>query len=257
LEALVAGVGTAMDRRRFETEARDARVAAEVGETRAAFLSGVSHNLRTPLAAVKAAAATLLAPDARLAPADRDELLQMIRDESERLERLVRNTLTMSRIKGGGLQLQPSTVDVRELVGVALRRVAPLATGHDLHAKIAEDFPEMAVDEVVLEHVLLNLLENALRFAPAGSEIVVLASRTAHDELELRVVDHGPGVPTEDRERIFQEFTTGSVRKEGGGVGLGLTIVRALTAAHGGTVRVEGSPGGGATFVATFRQDTP
>jgi two-component system, OmpR family, sensor histidine kinase KdpD len=255
LEALVAGVGTAVDRLRFETEARDARVAAEVGEARAAFLSGVSHNLRTPLAAVKAAASTLLAPDAALSDADRTELLDMIRDESERLERLVRNTLTMSRITGGGLQFTPATVDVREVIGIALRRVGPLATGHVLTADVDADLPELALDEVVLEHVLLNLLENALRFAPRGSEIRVTAGLTATNELELRVVDHGPGVPAAEREHIFGEFATGSVRGSGG-TGLGLAIVRALTAAHGGTVRVDETPGGGATFVCTFAPGT-
>jgi two-component system, OmpR family, sensor histidine kinase KdpD len=257
LEALIAGVGTAIDRSRFEAEARDARVAAEVGETRAAFLSGVSHNLRTPLAAVKAAAATLLAPDAQLAPEDREELLQMIRDESERLERLVRNTLTMSRIKSGSLELRPSPVDVRDVVGTAIRRVAPLTNGHRLYAEVADDLTELAIDEIVLEHVLLNLLENALRFAPDGTDILVAASRTPNGEVEVRVVDHGPGVPNTERDRIFDEFTTGSVRREGGGAGLGLTIVRALVGAQGGTVRVEPTPGGGATFVCTFPEELP
>jgi two-component system sensor histidine kinase KdpD len=254
LEALVAGVATALERLRFETEAREARVAAEVGATRAAFLSGVSHNLRTPLAAVKAAAATLLAPDAHLEPSEHDELLHMIRDESERLERLVRNTLALSRIKGGVFDIAPAVTDAGELVGVALRRVAPLATQHRLRADVPDDLPPVRVDEAVLENVLLNLLENALRFAPAGTEIVVAAAVAAHGALEVRVVDHGPGVPAEERARIFEEFVQGA-RRDGEGSGLGLAIVQSLVHAHGGSVWVEDTPGGGATFVCTVPQE--
>jgi two-component system, OmpR family, sensor histidine kinase KdpD len=252
LEALVAGIATALDRLRFEAEAREARIAADVDATRAAFLSGVSHNLRTPLAAVKAAAATLLAPDARLDPEDRDELLAMIRDESERLERLVRNTLALSRIKGGVLRVQADDVDVSELAGVALRRVAPLAAQHVLRAEIAEDLPAVRLDATLVENVLLNLLENALRFAPPGSEILVTADLDPKGDLVLAVQDHGPGVSVADRDRVFEEFTTGGTRAEGGGSGLGLTIARALVAAHGGTVTIADTPGGGATFVCTF-----
>jgi two-component system sensor histidine kinase KdpD len=257
LEALVAGVATAIDRLRLQAEAHEARVAAEVGETRAAFLSGVSHNLRTPLSALKAAAITLLSSDAQLRPEERVDLTEMIRDESERLERLVRNTLAMSRIKGEVLVAQPESVDIGELVGIALRRVAPLATAHQLRAAIPPDLPEVQVDPTLVEHVLLNLIENALRFAPEGSEIVVEAciDREHDAALVVGVVDHGPGVPPELRDRIFEEFTTGSERVDTGGSGLGLTIVRALVGAHRGTVRVEDTPGGGATFVCTFPQE--
>jgi two-component system, OmpR family, sensor histidine kinase KdpD len=256
-EALVAGVATAIDRLRLQAEAHEARVAAEVGETRAAFLSGVSHNLRTPLSALKAAAITLLSSNARLRPEERVDLIEMIRDESERLERLVRNTLAMSRIKGEVLVAHPEAVDVEELVGIALRRVAPLATAHQLRASISENVREVRIDPTLVEHVLLNLIENALRFAPAGSEIVVEAcvDRERGGALVIRVIDHGPGVPPELRERIFEEFTTGSERVDTGGSGLGLTIVLALVGAHRGTVQVEDTPGGGATFVCTFPQE--
>jgi two-component system sensor histidine kinase KdpD len=257
LEALVAGVATAIDRLRLQAEAHEARVAAEVGETRAAFLSGVSHNLRTPLSALKAAAITLLSSDAQLRPEERVDLTEMIRDESERLERLVRNTLALSRIKGEVLVAHPETVDVEELVGIALRRVAPLASAHQLRAIISENVYDVRVDPTLVEHVLLNLIENALRFAPAGTEIVVEASvdRERGGALVIRVIDHGPGVPPELRQRIFEEFTTGSERVDTGGSGLGLTIVRALVGAHRGTVQVEDTPGGGATFVCTFPQE--
>jgi two-component system sensor histidine kinase KdpD len=255
-EALVAGVATAIDRLRLQAEAHEARVAAEVGETRAAFLSGVSHNLRTPLSALKAAAITLLSSDAQLRPDERTDLIEMIRDESERLERLVRNTLALSRIKGEVLVAHAEPADIQELVGIALRRVAPLATQHDLHAAIPLDLAEVYVDPTLVEHVLLNLIENALRFGPVGSQIVVGAAiDETNGDLVVRVVDHGPGVPAQLRDRIFEEFTTGSERVDTGGSGLGLTIVRALVGAHRGTVRVEETPGGGATFVCTFPQE--
>jgi two-component system sensor histidine kinase KdpD len=216
----------------------------------------VSHNLRTPLSALKTAAATLLAPEAQLTEEERLDLTEMIRDESERLERLVRDTLAMSRIKGRVLVPRLEGVDMGELVGIALRRVAPLATAHEMRATIPDDLPDVRVDPTLVEHVLLNLLENALRFAPEGSDILVDVTIGGGGELVVRVVDHGPGVPPELRDQIFEEFTTGSARRDTGGSGLGLTIARSLVGAHGGTVTVETTPGGGATFVCTFPQET-
>lgn len=255
LEALVAGLAAGVDRLRLQEEVREARLVAEVGRQRAGFLSAVSHNLRTPLTAVKAAAGTLLASWSRIEPEERRELLETISDEAERLERLVRNTLELSRIRAGALEIEPERVDVADLVQHAVRRLRPIARAHRVRLDVDEDLPPVSLDVTMAEQILLNLLENALRFAPPGSEIVVGARACADDEIELRVADHGPGVPPEARRRIFEEFQSAETRPDRSGTGLGLAIVRALVVAHGGSVRYEDTPGGGATFVCTFPRE--
>ena len=206
----MAGLAAAIDRFRLEGEARDARIDAQVGRTRSGFLSAVTHNLRTPLASIKAAASTLRAPDLELTPDDRDELLDTIYDETGRLERLVRNILELSRIRAGGLEVQREPVDVRDLAQAAIRRLRPLARAHRVRLDVPPDLGDVEVDIEMMEQVFGNLLENALRFAPPGSEILVSA-RSCDDAsrdrlLEVRVADHGPGVPESDRTRIFEEF---------------------------------------------------
>ncbi len=271
LEALVAGLAAGVDRLRLQDEVREARLGAEVGRQRAGFLSAVSHNLRTPLTAVKAAAGTLLSSWSRLEPEERRELLETISDEAERLERLVRNTLELSRIRAGALEVEPERVDVADLVQHAVRRLRPIARAHRVRLDVDDDLPTVSLDVTMAEQILLNLLENALRFAPPGSEILVGAHATGvqtkrsaaepegamvtRDEVELVVADHGPGVPVEARDRIFEEFQSAETRPDRSGTGLGLAIVRALVVAHGGSVRYEDTPGGGATFVCTFPRE--
>ncbi len=257
LEALVAGLAAGVDRLRLQEEVRDARLVAEIGQQRAGFLSAVSHNLRTPLTAVKAAAGTLLASWSRIEPEERRELLETISDEAERLERLVRNTLELSRIRAGALEIEPERVDIADLVQHAVRRLRPIARAHRVRLDVDDDLPPVSLDVTMAEQILLNLLENALRFAPPGSEIVVGAHTSANgtDDIELVVSDHGPGVPLEARGRIFEEFQSAETRPDRSGTGLGLAIVRALVVAHGGSVRYEDTPGGGATFVCTFPRE--
>ncbi len=251
LDALVAGLATAVDRVRLEDEVREARVAAEVGRQRAGFLSAVSHNLRTPLTSVKAAASALLSAWSRIEPEERRELVETIYDESERLERLVQNTLELSRIRAGALEVDPERVDLADLVRHSVRRLRPLARAHRVRLDFADNLPDVWLDVTMADQILLNLLENALRYAPPGSEIVV-GARPVDGRVELRVVDHGPGVPPDARERIFEEFQSAETRPDRTGTGLGLAIVRALVTAQEGDVRYEETPGGGATFVCTF-----
>lgn len=249
LEALVAGLAAAIDRLRLEEVAREARVAAQVGRTRSGFLSAVTHNLRTPLASIKAASSTLRAPDLELAPGDRAELLDTIYDETDRLERLVTNILELSRIRAGALDVRRQPVDLPDLAQAAVRRLRPLARAHRVRLDIAPDIATVEVDIEMMEQVFGNLLENALKFAPPGSEILVSAASTADPPgVVVRVTDHGPGVPEEERTRIFEEFTRVDARPDATGTGLGLAIVHALVTAHGGHVWCEATPGGGATF---------
>ncbi|MCU1458069.1 MAG: sensor signal transduction histidine kinase [Actinomycetia bacterium] len=251
LEALLTGLATAIDRVRLEEMARAAEVAAEVDRTRTGFLTAVTHNLRTPLASIRAASSTLLAPDTRLDDGDRRELLETIYGESDRLERQVAKILTVSRIRSGGLEPERASVDLVEAAQVALRRLRPLESGHVMGLDIADDVPDLYLDPTMVDQVLLNLLENALAYAPSGSPIEITARRSG-SVVEMRVVDHGPGVDPADRERIFGEFVRASGRPEAEGTGLGLAIVRAVVDLHGGRVTVEETAGGGATFVVAW-----
>jgi len=255
LEAVVAGIATAIDRMNLREEVRDARLAAEISRQRAGFLSAVSHNLRTPLTAVKAAAATLLASWSRIEPEERRELLETIADEAERLERLVRNTLELSRIRAGALEVDLQPVDIADLVQHAVRRLRPIARAHRVRLDVDDELPTVWLDITMIEQILLNLLENALRFAPPGSEILVGARPVDGDRVEVRVADHGPGIPPDARERIFEEFQSVDTRPDRSGTGLGLAIVRALVTAQDGTVGYDDTPGGGATFVCSFPRD--
>jgi two-component system sensor histidine kinase KdpD len=254
LEALVVQIETAIDQQRLQQEMRQTQLVAEVSQQRAGFLSAISHNLRTPLTAIKAAAGALLASWSRMETEERRELLETISDEAERLERLVRNTLELSRIRAGALEFEPQPVAIGDLVQHAVRRLRPISRAHRVRLALADDLPPVSLDVTMAEQIFLNLLENALRFAPPGSEILVGVRATERD-IELRVSDHGPGVPPEAQSRIFEEFQSVDTRPDHNGTGLGLAIVRSLVRAHGGTVHYEDTEGGGATFVCTFPRE--
>jgi two-component system sensor histidine kinase KdpD len=207
----------------------------------------VSHNLRTPLAAIKAAAGTLLSPHVELGEGERRELLDTVRAEADRLERLVVKVLDLSRVRSGALELDVAPVDVADLARTAVRQVRPLAGAHRLRLDVPVTLPELRVDATMMEQAFGNLLENALRQAPQGSEIV-LAARRVDGAVEVRVSDHGPGIPPEHRERVFEEFQRADGHPGAAGTGLGLAIVRAVVTGHGGEVWYEETPGGGATM---------
>jgi two-component system sensor histidine kinase KdpD len=164
----------------------------------------------------------------------------------------VQNTLELSRIRAGGLEAQPEEVDIADLVRLTVRRLRPLARAHRVRMVVSDELAAVYLDVTMAEQILLNLLENDLRFAPPGSEILVTAEPVDVGAWELRVADHGPGVPAEYRDAIFEEFTSVDPRADRNGTGLGLAIVRALVTVQRGVVRYEETPGGGATFVCRF-----
>jgi K+-sensing histidine kinase KdpD len=228
-----------------ERAAFDARLDAAINENRAAFLSAMTHNLRTPLASIKAATSTLQSPQATITDDARDRLLGTVHDEAGRLERLVTKVLELSRVHAGVLEPRPERTDIAELARGAVHRLRQVASRHEIRLVVDDEALEATVDPEMLEIVLVSLLENALRFAPAGTEVAVVARPVADGGCELRVIDHGPGVAPADRDRIFEEF----VRVEGSGSGLGLAIARAFTEAQHGRLTYSPTSGGGATFV--------
>jgi two-component system sensor histidine kinase KdpD len=230
-------------------EARDTRAAVELSNSRAAFFAAAGHNLRTPLASVSASVSALGEADGRLDAAERRELLESILAETDRLSRLVAKVLELSRIRGGGLEVTLEPVDLAGLCQVAIRRLDLLAD----HDRFQLDVPvdvDVALDTLLTEQILLNLLENAMNFAPPHS-VISVAGRVADSHFELRVIDHGPGIPSSERDKVFDEFFRGD-RSDSSGTGLGLAIARSLTEVQGGTLHCEETPGGGATLVLVF-----
>jgi two-component system sensor histidine kinase KdpD len=247
LDTFAGLLGSAVERFELADEARRAQLRMETEQLRNALLSSVSHDLRTPLAVVTGATSALLDPSAPKDEATRRELLSTAHEESLRLSRLVRNLLDMTRLEAGALKVQKEMQPIEEVVGAALNRMEDRLRGRDVTTAIPEDLPLVPIDSALIEQVLINLIENATKYTPPATAIEIAARRDGDDALVVEVADRGPGVAPEDRERVFDKFYRVRER-EGGGVGLGLTICRGIVEAHGGRIWVEPREGGGASF---------
>lgn len=247
IRTLAGQIGLALESVRLAREAESARVEADASRARAALFSSISHDLRTPLASITAAVTSLLGEDARFDPRDRRELLETIRHEAERLNRLVGNLLHLSRIRAGGLAPAKALTAIDEVIEGVVGRLQPVLAGHQVRLVLREDLPELPMDVIQIDQVLTNLLENAAKFGAPGTDITVSAARW-EDVVRVRVTDRGQGVPPEERERVFEPFyRTGG--DTGSGTGLGLAISRAIVEAHRGRIWIEGVPGGGAAVL--------
>ncbi len=249
LDSFVRQAALALDRVRLAEEARQAALRAKTEELRSSLLSAVSHDLRTPLAAITGAG-TMLRDAGALDAALQRELVETVCEEAERLERLVSNLLDMTRLDSGAVEPKREWVPLIEVIGSALTRLERRLTGRTVTTAIGDDVPLLSVDPVLIEQLFVNLLENAAKYTPPGSEIDVRAAREG-GTLVVDVGDRGPGIPAGDEERVFERFHRGEhtgVR----GVGLGLPIARAIAQAHGGRLVAANRPGGGAVFRLTL-----
>lgn len=251
LDALESGLLIAFDRARLDAEAREHHVAAEIDRSRASFLAAITHDLRTPLATIKAANATLLASGESMSPEDRRGLIDAAYQESARLEQLVTAALELTRIRSDGLRPEPVAVSLVDLVRAATQRLRPLSSDREIALDISPELPAAHVDPMLLERAVANVLDNALRHSTADRAIDITAACSG-TTVELRVADHGEGIAPADRERVFDEFVQLDGRGASAGVGLGLAITKAFVAANGGSARCEATPGGGATFVLSM-----
>jgi two-component system sensor histidine kinase KdpD len=245
IETLANQTALAIEGVRLASEAQRARVDAEANRLQAALFSSVTHDLRTPLASITASVSGLLEPGMSLTPGDRRELLETIRQEADRLNRLVGNFLDLSRMRAGAFTPSRTPAALEEVIEGVVARLEPLLRGHEVHLMLRDNLPEIPVDVLQIDQVLTNTLENAARFSPAGRRITVTAARW-DGGVQIRITDQGPGVPDDQRERLFEPF----VRGEGStGTGLGLAISRAIVEGHGGTIRIAGAPGGGTAVI--------
>jgi two-component system sensor histidine kinase KdpD len=250
LDTMCRQAAFALERALLAREAEASAVRAKTEEMRSSLLSAVSHDLRTPLAAITGAVSTLRDEHAQLAPEQRDELLSDIHEEARRLERLVANLLDMTRVESGSLRVHREWVPLEEMVGSALSRLDRTLGGRPVDVSITPGLPLLWVDPLLFEQVLVNLVENAVKYTPAPSRIEIEAHRDP-GRVVVEVRDRGPGIPAGDEQRVFEKFYRGA----GGavaGAGLGLAICKGIIDAHGGAIGVENRIGGGATFRITL-----
>ncbi|MET9255054.1 sensor histidine kinase KdpD [Streptomyces sp. NPDC003717] len=244
LAAFAAQAAVVLDRQRLRQEADRAGKLAEGNRIRTALLAAVSHDLRTPLAGIKAAVTSLRSDDVAWSEEDHAELLAAIEEGADRLDHLVGNLLDMSRLQTGTVTPLLRETDLDEVVPMALASVPEDSVELD----IPETLPMVYVDRGLLERTVANVVENAVKHSPPGAKVLVAASVLA-DRVDVRIVDRGPGVPDEAKERVFEPFQRYGDAPQGVGVGLGLAVARGFAEALGGTLHAEDTPGGGLTMV--------
>ena len=249
LGAFAAYAGVALEQQRLAAEAEAAKPIAAADRMRTALLAAVSHDLRTPLASAKAAVTSLRTPGVPWSPEDIAELLATADESLDRLAHLVENLLDMSRLQAGALSLFPRPVGLDEVVARALDSIEPL--GREIKVDVPDSLPAVRADPAILERVVVNLVQNAVRYAPGEKPPLITASALG-DRVELRVVDQGPGIPEQDKERMFVPFQRLGDTDNTTGVGLGLALSRGLTEAMGGALTPEDTPGGGLTMAVSL-----
>jgi len=255
LETSAGLIAIALERVHFISVAQDTLVRIESEQLRNSLLSALSHDLRTPLTVLHGLAESLSLTGPPLPRAQAD-IAQAIREEALRTSVLVSNLLDMARLQSGEVSVNRDWQPLEEIVGVALQSRASILAGHTVNIRLPADLPLMFFDAILMERVFCNLLENAARYTPRGSVITVSAH--AHgDRVEILVEDNGPGLPPGKEETLFAKFARGKSESSVSGVGLGLSIVRAIVEAHDGTVRAENRYAGGARFIISLPAGSP
>jgi two-component system sensor histidine kinase KdpD len=258
IEALTEQAAIALERTLLAERHEQARLEVEAERLRTALLSSLSHDLRTPLASIEGAASSLQEDAASLPAESRRELAGAIVEESRRMSRLITNLLDMIRLETGALAATKAWQPLEETLGVALLRLEERLAEHPVETCLPAGLPLVPIDELLIEHLFINLLENAARHTPPGTRVAVGAWREG-EAVVVEVSDRGPGVPRGEEDAVFEKFyragngTPGS----GSGSGLGLTICRGIVAAHGGRIWVDHRLGGGAVFRFTLPLDGP
>jgi two-component system sensor histidine kinase KdpD len=249
LAAFAGQIAVALERTRLAEKAHEAQLRIEAEQLRNSLLSSVSHDLRTPLAVITGAASALL--EGNLDPEARKDMTETVLTEAELLSRLVRNLLDMTRLEAGAVEVKKEWQSLEEAVGAALERVEGIVGDRKIVTRLPPNLPLVPYDSILLQQVLVNILENAAKYTPPGTEITVSARPLGEAEVEVEVADRGPGLPKGDEARIFTKFYR-AAKGRGGGVGLGLTICEGIVTAHGGRIWAENRDGGGAAFHFTL-----
>ena len=251
LTTFVDQAALALERARLSDEAAQAAVLVRSDELKSALLAAVSHDLRTPLASIKASATSLLDDSVDWDAETRHDFLSAIDEETDRLTLMVSNLLDLSRIEGGALRPQKDWYDLDELIGDVQSRIQARTEAHPVRLEIEPDLPLLYFDYVEIAQVLLNLIENAVKYTPLGTPITIAARRVS-GAVEISVHDEGPGIPLHQQGHLFEKFYRARSDTNATGTGIGLTIAKGLVEAHGGAIRVESASGAGTTFRFTL-----
>lgn len=251
MDAFASQSALALERAELAKQARQAEVLQVTEKLQSALLNSVSHELRTPLVSITGALSTLLDSAGQIDPVTQRSLVENALDEAKRLNQLVGNLLDMTRMEAGALTVRLEPGDVQDVIGASLDHLGARLQDRDVRVHVPPDLPLAPLDFVPIVQVLVNLLDNALKYAPRDQPIDISA-RSTDQYVEIEVADRGPGIPPEDLEHVFDRFyrlqRTGSI----GGTGLGLSICRGIVEAHGGAIRAQNRAGGGASFVFTL-----
>ena len=259
VQALADQAAAAFERTLLSQAHEQARIEVESEQLRTALLSSLSHDLRTPLGSIEGAASSLLQESGVLSPDTRKEMAETILEESRRMTRLVTNLLDMVRVETGALAVHKQWQPVEEALGVALLRLEERLSRHPVETRLPPDLPLVPIDELLIEQVFINLLENAARYTPPGTSIMVSAWGEPQ-AVVVEVADRGPGIPAGEEETIFRKFhrtARGDDMHPAGGSGLGLTICRGIIAAHGGRIWLEPGKERSACFRFTLPLEGP
>jgi two-component system sensor histidine kinase KdpD len=256
LESLATQTALALERVRLFAEAQQAQILEGRENLERALLNSISHDLRTPLAAITGALSAVLDEGEKLGDPARADLLQTAREEAGRLDRFVGNLLDMTRLESGALRPRLEPSDVQDLVGCALAAVDHRLGGAAIEIRLAPDLPLVPMDLVLMIQVLVNLLDNALKYSPAGGDIGIY-SHASDGFVIVEVADRGPGLPEQELVRIFDKFYRTPVPERVAGTGLGLSICKGIVEAHGGSIEAQNREGGGLKILVSLPLETP
>ncbi len=247
LDAFANQIALAVERTNLAAEAQGAELQVETERMRSALLASVSHDLRTPLAAIAGSSSTLLRGGETLTDEARRELLESVNEEAGRLNRFIGNLLDMTRLDAGAITVRKEWQPVEEVVGAAIGQFEERLAGREVRTRIPESLPLVPLDTTLIGQALVNLLENALKYTPPGSPIDI-AARVEGDSVVIEVADRGPGLAAGEELRVFDKFYRLQSETGQPGAGLGLAICKAIAAAHGGNITAANRPGGGSVF---------
>jgi two-component system sensor histidine kinase KdpD len=254
LDTFLRQISQAFTRVRLVEQARSTQLQFETEQLRNSLLSSISHDLRTPLATIVGSASALVEEDKALTLEDKLDLSQAIYDEAQRMSCLINNILDMARLDAGAIELKREWHPLDELIGSVLTRLQKRLEGRAVTVKLPAGMPMIFADATMIEQVLVNLLENACRYTPAGSPVEISAELSNY-AIEIAVADRGFGIPKGREQRLFEKFYRLRHESAQSGVGLGLAICRAIVEAHGGTIQAQNRSTGGAIFSLMIPQD--